>query len=131
MLPGIWMSVNSSEDVVARLEDRRCASSALTALDRHEARVLDDVDRAHPQDHFVLDDEDDGWSRWLCVIVGFLRKALSAARREASDRRCAASGVSSKQGLSLPRNHAVALATSGGMAHNRAFTLECAEDFDS
>ena len=56
-VPGIWMSVNSSE--MSERDSRMVsASSALTASIGREAGVLDDIDGAHAQHHFVFDDED-------------------------------------------------------------------------
>ena len=56
MLPGIWMSVNS-RDMSERDFRIDIASSALTASTEREPGILHDIDRAHAQHHFVLDDE--------------------------------------------------------------------------
>ena len=67
MLPGIWMSVNSSLDVGAGFQDRQRVVG-IDGFNGGKARVLDDIDRAHAQHHFVFDDQNggksgsDGWS---------------------------------------------------------------------
>ena len=56
MLPGIWISVNSS-DMSERDSRMESASSALTASTGSESGILDDIDGAHAQHHLVFDDE--------------------------------------------------------------------------
>ena len=60
MLPGIWMSENSSE-MSERDSRMESASSALTASNSREPGILDDVDGAHAQHHLVFHDKDVRW----------------------------------------------------------------------
>ena len=57
MLPGIWMSENSSEmsERDSRIDKRLVG---VDGFDRRESGILDDVDRAHAQHHLVFDDKD-------------------------------------------------------------------------
>ena len=57
MLPGIWMSENSSEMSERDFKNRQRFVRA-DGFDRREARILDDVHGAQAQHHLVFHDQD-------------------------------------------------------------------------
>ena len=60
MLPGIWMSVHISAMSDLDFEDGN-GFIGIDGFKWHIAGVFHHIDRAHPQHHLILDDENDGW----------------------------------------------------------------------